>query len=75
MVKQIFIDFQKFKHYSLLVKLSVKIKRSEFFAVHNDIQILGFWKLFTERTFCEKNAKVYHYTPSTSFPSFRSKVH
>ena len=70
MVKQIFIDFQKFKHYSLLVKLSVKIKRSEFFAVHNDIQILGFWKLFTE-----KNAKVYHYTPSTSFPSFRCKVH
>ena len=75
MQKQIFIDSQKFKYYSLLVKLSVKIKRSEFFAVHNDIQILCFWKLFTERTFCEKNAKVYHYTPSTSFPSFRCKVH
>ena len=58
LVKEIFINLQKFKYYSLLAKLPVKIKRSEIFAVKIDMQKLSFWKLFTERNFCGKKYKI-----------------
>ena len=48
MVKENFIDLQKLKCYSLRSKLSVKIKRSEYFAINYDIQELSFWELFIE---------------------------
>ena len=51
------------KHDSLLAKSPVKMKMFEFFAINNDKSILNnkliinklsVWKLFTERSFCEK---------------------
>ena len=64
---------------SLLSKLLVKIKRSEVFAIHNDMQKLRFCKLFTERSFrrrkliklkiCDCKRK-----PYTSFSLSTSKV-
>ena len=47
------IDLIKVKYYSFLAKLSLKTKRSKSFAVNNEIQKIGFWKLFTEMSFCE----------------------
>ena len=54
--KKIFADLQKFKYYSLSAKSSLKIKRSKFFGVNNDMQNISFWKLFTERSFCKLKA-------------------
>ena len=64
---------------SLLFKLLVKIKRSEVFAIHNNMQKLRFCKLFTERSFrgrkliklkiCDCKRK-----PYTSFSLSTSKV-
>ena len=63
----------------MLSKLLVKIKRSEVFAIHNDMQKLRFCKLFTERSFrrrkliklkiCDCKRK-----PYTSFSLSTSKV-
>lgn len=36
----------------------MKIKRSKFFAVNNDIQKLSFWILLTEKIIHEKNYKI-----------------
>ena len=47
MLKQIFIDLQKFKYYSLMTRLAVKIKKSEILTANNDMRELRFWKLFT----------------------------
>ena len=51
------IDLQKFKYYSLLSNLPVKIKRSEFFVVNNNTQKRSFCKLKVkgERSFREGN--------------------
>ena len=46
MVKQVFIDLQKLKCYSLWSKLSIKIKKSEYFAVNYALLKLGFWNLW-----------------------------
>ena len=51
--KKIFIDPQKFNITACWLKLPLKIKRSKFFAVRNDMQKISFRKLFTERGFCE----------------------
>lgn len=40
MAKQIFIDLWKFKCYSLWSKLTVNIKKSEYFKVNHDMQKL-----------------------------------
>ena len=37
----------------MLAKLSLKINKSKFFAVNNKMQKISFWKLFTEKSFCE----------------------
>ena len=46
MVTQIFIGLQEFKLFNLLVKLSIKFKRTEFFAVNNDMQKLGNYRIW-----------------------------
>ena len=47
-------DLQKIKSYSLLVKSPQKTKQSEFAAVNNYMKKISFWKLFTERSICER---------------------
>ena len=46
-------------------KLSVKIKRSEYFPVNHDMQKSSFWKLFTERSFPGKKLMIFDCTFST----------
>ena len=51
-------DFYRSSKIGLLAKSSVKIKRSELFAVNNDIKKLSFWKLIIERSFYENEIKL-----------------
>ena len=60
MVKESFIDIQKFKCYSLWSKLTVKIKRSQYFAVNHNIQKLSFRKVSTESSFTRKKLVIAH---------------
>ena len=76
--KQIFIYLRKFKCYSLLSKLLIKIKRSDFFTINNNMQKLNSWKLFTKSSFCNKQLmklKVCGCKTSSSFPWAPLKVH
>ena len=54
MVKSIFLDLRKFKHYSLLTKSPVKIKGSAFFVLNIDIQKLSFWNDSQKGAFAKK---------------------
>ena len=58
MVKQIFIDLQKFKCYSLWSMLPFEIKKSEYFAVNHALLKLSFWKLPIERSFAGKKLMI-----------------
>ena len=60
MVIESFIDIQKFKCYSLWSKLTVKIKRSQYFAVNHNIQKLSFRKVSTESSFTRKKLVIAH---------------
>lgn len=60
MVKESFIDIQKFKCYRLWSKLTVKIKRSQYFAVNHNIQKLSFRKVSTESSFVRKKLVIAH---------------
>ena len=60
MVKESFIDIQKFKCYRLWSKLTVKIKRSQYFAVNHNIQKLSFRKVSTESSFARKKLVIAH---------------
>ena len=59
MVKQIFINLEKLKHYSLLSKLPFKRKSSIFFlALNDDIEKNKLLKTFLRNTFM--NLKILH---------------
>ena len=64
-----FYSFLYFKWCSLWSKSPVKIKRTDFFAINNDMQKLSFWKLFTERGVPGKKVIDFDCT-SSLFPLF-----
>ena len=60
MVKQISIDLEKFRCCSFWSKLPVEIKRSEYFAVNHEVQILNFWKPPQKGALPERNLGIWN---------------